>query len=55
MQQSLYAWKKKFAKAGSGEAEKDVEIRRLKRELARVAEERDILKKATAYFARDAR
>ena len=27
----------------------------VKRELARVTEERDILKKATAYFARDAR
>jgi len=27
---------------------------RLKTELARVTEERDILKKATAYFARDA-
>jgi transposase len=36
----------------TGEAE---EIRRLKRELARVTEERDILKKAAAYFARDAK
>ncbi len=34
---------------------KAVEIRRLKSELARVTEERDILKKATAYFARDAK
>ncbi len=42
---SLYAWKKKFAKASSGEAEKDAEIRRLKKELARVSQERDILKK----------
>ena len=41
---SLYAWKKKFAKASSGEAEKDTEIRRLKKELGRVSEERDILK-----------
>ena len=31
------------------------EIRRLKRDLARVTEERDILKKATAYFARESR
>tara|TARA_R110002072_G_scaffold96178_1_gene211685 strand:+ start:221 stop:493 length:273 start_codon:yes stop_codon:yes gene_type:complete len=54
-QHSLYAWKRKFAKASTGEAEKDAEIRRLKRELARVTEERDILKKATAYFARDAK
>lgn len=52
---SLYAWKRKFAKTASGETEKDAEIRHLKRELARVSEERDILKKATAYFARDAK
>ena len=52
---SLYAWKRKFAKTASGETEKDAEIRRLKKELARVSEERDILKKATAYFARDAK
>ena len=45
---SLYAWKKKFSKASSGEAEKDAEIRRLKKELARVSEERDILKKGEA-------
>jgi transposase len=31
------------------------EIRRLKQELSRVTEERDILKKATAYFAKDAK
>ena len=52
---SLYAWKRQFAKVVSGDAGKDVEIRQLKRELARVTEERDILKKATAYFARDAK
>ena len=52
---SLYAWKKRFAKVASGDANKDAEIRQLKRELARVTEERDILKKATAYFARDAK
>ncbi|MFD2854555.1 IS3 family transposase [Seohaeicola zhoushanensis] len=47
---SLYAWKKKFAKVSSGEAEKDTEIRRLKRELARVSEERDILKRPPRVF-----
>jgi transposase len=52
---SLYAWKRQFAKVVSGEAGKDAEIRQLKRELARMTEERDILKKATAYFARDAK
>ena len=35
---SLYAWKKTFAEASSGEAEKDTEIRRMKKELARVSE-----------------
>ena len=58
---SLYAWKKKFAKArgtcgpGQNNVDADAEIRRLKQELARVTEERDILKKATAYFAKDAK
>ena len=53
---SLYAWKKKFSKAsGSGDDDQAAEIRRLKKELARVVEERNILKKATAYFARDAK
>ena len=50
---SLYAWKRKFAKASSGEAEKDTEIRRLKKELARVSEERDILKKGRHWRAID--
>ncbi len=50
--QSLYAWKRKFAKAATGETEKDVEIRRLKRELARVSEERDIPKKPSRAAAR---
>ncbi len=53
---SLYAWKKKFSKpSASGDADQATEIRRLKKELARVTEERDILKKATAYFAKDAK
>ena len=54
---SLYDWKKQFHKP-SKERKQEVadgaEIRRLKAELLRVTEERDILKKATAYFARDA-
>jgi putative transposase len=45
---SLYAWKRKFAKAATGETEKDVDICCLKRELARVSEERDIQKKGPA-------
>jgi transposase len=52
---SLYAWKQKFAEMVSGDTDKDAEIRQLKRELARVTDESDILKKVTAYFARDAK
>ena len=54
---SLYSWVKKYSKPSEA-ADKDdhaAENRRLKRELARVTEERDILKKATVYFARDAK
>jgi transposase len=53
-QHSLYAWKKRFSQPTGGD-DKDAEIRQLKRELSRVTEERDILKKATAYFAKDAK
>ena len=42
---SLYAWKRKFSQPSGGD-DKDAEIRRLKRELVRVTEERDILKLA---------
>ena len=50
---SLYAWKKKFSEPEADD--QAAEVRRLKKELARVTEERDILKKATAYFAKDAK
>ena len=52
---SLYAWRKKYASSASKGGDQADEIRQLKRELARVTEERDILKKAAAYFARDAK
>ena len=52
----LYEWKKKFSLASGNQGnDQSEEIRHLKKELARVTEERDILKKATAYFARDAK
>jgi transposase len=54
-QHSLYEWKKKFAASNAKGNDEAEEIRRLKKELARVTEERDILKKAAAYFARDAK
>lgn len=51
---SLYAWIKKYgpdANDFQAKADEQAEIRRLKKELQRVTEERDILKKAAAYFA----
>ena len=51
---SLYAWKKKFgpdAPEHQVKATDQAEIKRLQKELKRVTEERDILKKAAAYFA----
>lgn len=64
---SLYKWLKLFGDpvAKSSDVDHEAENRRLKRELARVTEERDILKKgepwcatgsspmANAYFARE--
>jgi transposase len=54
---SLYSWMKRYAVSPAIAVKDDqtAEIRRLKQELARVTEERDILKKATAYFAKDAK
>ena len=50
---SLYKWLKLFRDpAPKSEVDYEAENRRLKRELERVTEERDILKKATVYFAR---
>ena len=51
---SMYDWIKKFHQSEPEVAAEDAsEIRRLKAELRRVTEERDILKKATAYFAKE--
>jgi transposase len=57
----LYRWQEQFKKQGEGafrgagrrpDSDMD-EIARLRKQLADVTEERDILKKAAAYFARD--
>jgi len=53
---SLYTWKTQFSKPAkvlSDEAALAAELRQARKELARVTEERNILKKATAYFARE--
>jgi len=51
---SLYEWVRKAGPppTASRLANKDDEIRRLRHELKRVTEERNILKKAAAYFAK---
>jgi transposase len=51
---SLYAWMKKYGPDSEEHQIKsadEAEIRQLKKELKRVTDERDILKKAAAYFA----
>jgi len=53
---SLKSWIKKFNSPeaialGNKELSAQVEIKQLQKELKRVTEERDILKKAAAYFA----
>jgi transposase-like protein len=54
----LYKWKEQLGKRGaqafpgSGKRATD-EVTRLREELERVKEERDILKKAAAYFAKE--
>jgi len=52
---SLYQWIRKYSVSAPerGTAQdQQAELRRLKAELKRVTEERDILKKAAAYFAK---
>jgi len=52
---SLYQWMKAYtvpAEQRQEQAELATKIRRLESELRRVTEERDILKKAAAYFAK---
>jgi len=59
----LYRWRDQFeakgeaAFSGSGRPKNDQlsEVSKLKKELKEVTEERDILKKAAAYFAKDLR
>lgn len=52
----LYGWRRKLKaeqEKSQSERDKDAEIARLKRQLARKEEENAILKKAAAYFAQE--
>jgi transposase len=58
----LYKWQTELHARGStafpgpgARKERTTELARLKRELSRVTEERDILKKAAMYFAKESR
>ncbi len=58
----LYRWRQEFAERGQeafpGQGQligSEKEVQQLRRELARVREERDILKKAVAFFAKESR
>ena len=58
----LYRWRQEFAAEGPeafpGQGNltaSEEEVRQLRRELARVREERDILKKAVAFFAKESK
>jgi transposase len=59
--QLLYTWCRNASVEASGTThgeavtDKDAEIRRLRREVDRLTEERDILKKAAAFFAKESR
>ncbi len=57
---TLHTWIGKYSKPKQQLAERTDEhiydeVKRLKKELARVTQERDLLKKATAYFAKEIR
>lgn len=58
---TLYTWVTKYhqpdapAEKGAGEKHPYEELKRLRRENAQLKEERDILKKAAAYFAKNSR
>lgn len=58
----LYSWVRQFkteatrAFRGNGNVtSQDEEVRKLRREVAQLREERDILRKATAFFAKESR
>lgn len=56
-QSMLYRWRQKYTEQGE-ETEKavhDEEVRRLRKKVAELEEENDILKKASAYFAKHQR
>ena len=52
---SLYSWLKKYGPDSAqyqAKTAEQTELNRLRKELKRVTEERDLLKKAAAYFAK---
>jgi transposase len=55
-QNLLRTWRKKYGKAAASSGlseDEQVELERLRKEVGRLRMERDILKKATAFFANE--
>lgn len=56
---TLYNWVEKYSKPKENRKRTDEhiydEVNRLKKELQRISQERDLLKKAAAYFAKDSK
>ena len=56
---TLYTWVDKYSKPKESTVRTDEhlydELKKLKKDLARVTQERDLLKKAAAYFAKESR
>ena len=56
-QHTIHTWISQYSKANTASKRTDEHLydenKRLKKELARVTQERDLLQKATAYFARE--
>ena len=54
---TLYSWVDKYSRPKESMVRTDEhlydELKRLKKDLARITQERDLLKKAAAYFARE--
>lgn len=57
---TLHTWMRQYSRPKESSAMREInnhldEIKQLKKELARITQERDLLKKAAAYFAKESK